>query len=225
MATRERDFANILPDFEQRVVDTAVAMAEEVGWENVRLRIVAERLDIPLADLASHFRDLDAVANAWFQRARQQMLDPVSPEFGGLPARQRLESLLLRWFDATSAHRRVSVQMLAGKLWPFHPHHWVPLIFDLSRTILWLRDAAGLDARSPRRELEEVGLTWLFLFTLLVWANDDSEGQARTRRFLRKRLAGADVLMTLLFGAQPPTRTRAGSEPETEIRGYTPAKP
>jgi AcrR family transcriptional regulator len=195
-------YHNALPDFEQRVVETVIAMAEEVGWENVRLRAVAERLDVPLSEVASHFRDLDSVANAWFRRALQRMLDPVPAEFGALPARQRLETLLLRWLDATSKHRRVSVQMLTGKLWPFHPHHWVPLVFDLSRTIIWLRDAAALDAGSPRREIEEVGLTWLFLLTLLVWANDDSEGQARTRRFLQRRLADADALITLLFGSR-----------------------
>ena len=156
-----------------------------------------------LVEISSHFRDLDAVADAWFARARREMLRSVPPEFVGLPARQRLETLLLRWFDAASTHRRISVQMLAAKMWPFHPHHWVPLIFNLSRTILWLRDAAALDAGSPRRELEEVGLTWLFLLTLLVWTGDDSEGQGRTRRFLRRRLADADALMTLLFGRRP----------------------
>jgi AcrR family transcriptional regulator len=203
MATRNRTSENDSTGLEERVVDAVITLAEEVGWENVRLRIVAERLDVSLADIGSRFRDLDAVADAWFARARQAMLAPVPPEFASLPARQRLETLLLRWFDATSAHRRISVQMLAGKLWPFHPHHWAPLVFNLSRTILWLRDAAALDAGSPRRELEEVGLTWLFLFTLLVWAGDESEGQARTRRFLQRRLADADVLMTLLFGPQP----------------------
>jgi AcrR family transcriptional regulator len=205
MATRNRTSENDSTGLEERVVDAVITLAEEVGWENVRLRIVAERLDVSLADIGSRFRDLDAVADAWFARARQAMLAPVPPEFASLPARQRLETLLLRWFDATSAHRRISVQMLAGKLWPFHPHHWAPLVFNLSRTILWLRDAAALDAGSPRRELEEVGLTWLFLFTLLVWAGDESEGQARTRRFLQRRLADADVLMTLLFGPQPST--------------------
>lgn len=62
MTTPGRAFDNVLPDFEQRVVETVIAMAEEVGWENVRLRVVAERLDIPLSEIASHFRDLDAVA-------------------------------------------------------------------------------------------------------------------------------------------------------------------
>ena len=229
MTTPGRAFDNVLPDFEQRVVETVIAMAEEVGWENVRLRVVAERLDIPLSEIASHFRDLDAVANAWFRRARERMLDPVPPEFGALPARQRLETLLLRWFDATSKHRRVSVQMLTGKLWPFHPHHWAPLIFDLSRTILWLRDAGALEAGSPRRELEEVGLTWLFLLTLLVWANDESEGQARTRRFLQRRLADADALMTLMFGRQPSTDVKGlksrARKPRKRAHGHLPKSP
>ncbi|MGZ9020728.1 MAG: hypothetical protein ACXW3X_14725 [Rhodoplanes sp.] len=216
MTTPGGAYHNVIPDLERRVVETVIAMAEEVGWENVRLRVVAERLHVPMAEIASHFRDLDAVANAWFRLARQRILDPVPPEFGALPARERLETLLLRWFDATSKHRRVSVQMLTGKLWPFHPHHWAPLIFDLSRTILWLRDAAALDAGSPRREIEEVGLTWLFLLTLLVWANDDSEGQARTRRFLQGRLADADALMTLLFGSRTPPDASSESRRATQ---------
>jgi AcrR family transcriptional regulator len=202
MATRPKKATMERDDLAERIVDAAIATAEEVGWDNVRLRLVAERLNIPLAEVGARFRDANAVADAWFARARQAMLAPQPPGFQELPGRERLEATLWQWFEATSAHRRVSVQMLAGKLWPFHPHHWVPMLFDLSRTVLWLRDAAGCDAQSPRREVEEVGLTWLLLATLAVWSRDDGEGQARTRQFLHDRLADADVLATLLFGPQ-----------------------
>src|SRR5512147_760487 len=67
---------NIQEQREDRIVDAAIALAEEVGWENVRLRIVAERLGVSLTEISSHFRDLDAVADAWFARARQEMLVP-----------------------------------------------------------------------------------------------------------------------------------------------------
>jgi hypothetical protein len=82
-------------------------------------------------------------------------------------------------------------------MWPFHPHHYVPMVFNLSRTIQWLRDAAGLDAGGRRRQIEEIGLTGLFLATLAVWARDDTPGQERTRRFLDRRLARADMLMAV----------------------------
>ena len=183
-----------------RIVDTAIDLAEEVGWEAVRLHRVAERLNISLADVSVHFRDLDAVADAWFTRARDAMLAPQAPDFVDLPARERLHLAIMRWFDAVGSHRRVTGQMIATKLYASHPHHWVPLIFNLSRTIQWLREAALLDATGLRRQIEEVGLTALFLATLAVWLRDESPDQEDTRRFLRRRLEAADHLMAWWWG-------------------------
>lgn len=165
-----------------RILDTALALADELGWENVRLRVVADRLGVPMADVLAHYRDRDAVADAWFRRALDAML--AAPP--GPPGGARVRLLLLRWLDALAPHRRVTGEMLRGKLYPSHPHHWVPLIFDLSRTVQWLRDAAGLDAGGIRRQAEEIGLTALFLAILAVWVNDDSEGQRRTRDCLER---------------------------------------
>ena len=47
-----------------RIVDTAIDLAEREGWEDLRLRKVAERCGVDLADVLSEFRDSDAVANA-----------------------------------------------------------------------------------------------------------------------------------------------------------------
>jgi len=183
----------------ERIVDETLALAEAVGWEGVRLRLVAERLGVSLPDVLAHYRDIDAVADAWFRRAWAAMVAPPRAGFADLPARERLYLVLTRWFDALAAHRAVSVEMIRAKLYPSHPHHWVPLIFNLSRTIHWVRDAAGLDAVGRRRQAEEVGLTLLFLATLAVWARDDSDGQERTRAILKRRLATADALMARLY--------------------------
>lgn len=187
-----------------RILDEAVALAEEVGWNAVRLREVAERLDIPLAEILTHYRDLDAVADAWFERAWQAMLAPPPDGFSALPARERLYQVLMRWFDALAAHRRVTGQMLRTKLYPSHPHHWVPLVFNLSRSIHWLREAALLDATGAQRQMEEVGLSALFLATLADWLRDETPGQERTRERLRRRLDGADRAMARIWGARTP---------------------
>jgi len=199
-------------DVDARIVDAALLLAEEVGWDRVRLRQVAERVRMPLAELEGRFRDLDAVADGWLQRAMQAMLAPPPRGFAALPAQERLHVLLMRWFDALAPHRAVTAAMLRGKLYPSHPHHWVPMVFSLSRTIQWLRDAALLDAVGRRRQIEEVGLTTLFLATLAVWCRDDSPEQTRTRAFLRRRLAGCDRTAVAMWGAAPPPG-RPGSRP------------
>jgi AcrR family transcriptional regulator len=181
------------PDAE--IVETALDLAELLGWEAVRLHEVAARLDIPMSELLARYRDKDAIADAWFARATAAMLDAPPSGFEKQPPESRLHLLMMRWFDALAGHREVTGQMLGEKLYPAHPHHWVPAIFNLSRTIQWLRDAALLDARGRRRQIEEIGLSVLFLATFRFWLDDESMDQTHTREFLSKRLAGADRFM------------------------------
>ncbi len=190
---------------DRRILDAALDLAEETGWDGLRLRRVAERLGVPLAEVLVHYRDLDAVADAWFQRAWAAMLEPPPDDFAARPARERLHLVMMRWFDALAPHREVTGQILAAKLYLSHPHHWVPLVFNLSRSIHWLREAALLDATGRRRQIEEVGLTALFLATLAFWLRDGSPNQARSRAVLRNRLEDADRLMVRVWGkAAPP---------------------
>lgn len=193
-------------DLGHQIVDRTVGLAAEVGWERVRLRRVAEDLGLTLPEVLTHYRDLDAVADAWFRRPLDAMLAPGEAGFADLPARERVYLVMMRWFEAQRAERAVVGQMLGAKLYPSHPHHWVPMIFNLSRLIQWVREAACLDAPGGRRQVEEVGLTVLFLVTLRVWLSDDSEDLAATRRFLRRRLQQAD---RLLAGLARPRRSAA----------------
>ncbi len=184
---------------EQRIVDTAIDLAEEIGWGGLRLRLVAERLGVPLSDALAHYRDLDAVADAWFDRAWKAMLAAPPKGFAALPATERIHIVMMRWFDALEPHRRVTGEMLAAKMHAPHPHHWAPMIFNLSRTIQWLREAAILDAGGRRRQVEEIGLSALFLATLRCWLGDGTPDQERTRAFLARRLDRADRLMARVW--------------------------
>jgi hypothetical protein len=89
--------------------------------------------------------------------------------------------------------------MLLGKLYPGHPHHLAALVFRLSRTVQWWREAAGLDAPPPRRQIEEVALTSLFVATVACWAADGSPGQRATRAFVARSLDAADGVAGRLF--------------------------
>ena len=179
----------------ERIVDAAIGLAEARGWDNVRLHQVADELGVSLAEVAASFRDLDAVANAWFERARRHLVELPAAELDGRPPPGRLERAVMRWFDALAPHRKVTGEMLGEKLYASHPHHWVPMIFDLSRLIHWFLDVARIESTGRQRQLAEIGMTLIFVATLRVWLADQSEGQARTRAFLGRRLATADRLL------------------------------
>ena len=178
-------------DMRAAILDAALDLAEEKGqWSAVRLHDVADRLQIPPFEVLNHYRDLDSVADAWFVRGLKAMVAPKPPDFIREPEWRRIEICLLAWFDALAPHQRVTAQMLRGKLHLSHPHHWVPMIFNLSRVIHWLREAAQLPAPygTRRASMEEITLTAVFVATLLVWTRDDSAGQEHTRTFLRSQL-------------------------------------
>lgn len=186
-------------DIAAAIVDASLEEAAAVGWDAVQLTDVGARLGLSLADIERHFRDKDAIANALFDRAWQAMLAPPAEDFAALPARERLFQTMMRWFDALAPHRVVAADMIQAKLYPSHPHHWVPMVFNLSRTIHWLLDAAQVRSSGRRRQIEEIGLSGLFLSVLWVWMRDGSEGQADTRAVLARRLDNADRLMARLF--------------------------
>lgn len=187
-----------LDDLAARAVAAALDLAAAEGWDQVRLHRIAERLEMPLVDLARRFRDVDAIANAWFVQARLAMFSVPPDALDGLSADRRLALVLGRWLDFLAPRRDVARDVLRTKLYPGHPQHWVPLVFDLSRLVHDLLDAARVPGQGRVRQLQEVGMTGIVLVTLAQWLRDDSAGQTATKDRLARRLAAGGRLLTLM---------------------------
>ena len=176
----------------EQIVDASLELAAAVGWDNLRLYQVADRLDLPLAAVHAEFRDRDAIADAWFARALDRVLAVPEGELAGLPPPERLQRVMMRWFAALAPHHRLTGEMLRSKLYPGHPQHWVPMAFDLSRLIHWFLDAALIASTGYRRQLAEIGLTALFLKALQAWLRDRDGDLERLRDRLGRDLERAD---------------------------------
>lgn len=205
---------------ERRVVDAALAIAGEVGWEQVRFSTIADRTGLPLAEIGRHFRDLDAIANAWFARARLAMMALPAEEFAGRSADERVALAFGTWLDSLAPQRRIAELILRHKLYLSHPHHWLPLVFDLSRFVHDLLDVARVAGTGRLRQAQEVGLTVIALVTLANWFHDDSPGQEQSKRRLERRLARAGCLARCIAAARPgssatPARSAPAAEPPT----------
>ena len=179
-------------NFEQAIVDTALMLADEKGWESVRLYQVAEILHKPLQEIRLHFREKEEIIDAWFDHADQAMLQACEPEsFAQEGTREKLHLLIMKWLAALQLHRRVARQMIVGKLEPGHIHYQVQGLLRISRTVQWLREAAGISSVLPWRALEEAALTAIYLATFTKWMFDESEESQSTSRFLQESLNAA----------------------------------
>ncbi len=93
------------PDLTERIVDAALEIAEEKGsWSAVRLHDVSDQLSVPASQILDYYRDLDAVADAWFLRGLKAMVGPKPADFLDYPEWRRIEICILAWFDTLSEH-------------------------------------------------------------------------------------------------------------------------
>jgi hypothetical protein len=105
----------------------------------------------------------------------------------------------MTWLGALYPYRKTTRQMIFGKLEPGHIHIQIPGLIRISRTVQWMREAAGRNATYIRRALEETGLTTIYLAAFTHWMNDSSSGSTNTGRFLDGCLAIAESVDRLVF--------------------------
>ncbi len=173
----------------EAIVDAALTCAEKTSWEAIRLHELATALAVTLDDVRAHFREKEDIVDAWFDRADSAMLqDAARADYAALSTRERFERTLMTWFAALASHRRVTREMIFNKLEPGHVHYQVNGLLRVSRTVQWVREAAGRKTVLPWRALEEAALTSIYLTAFFYWMYDDSADATRTRSFLHQQL-------------------------------------
>ena len=183
------------PQPADRILSTAMMLAEQSSWESLHLHHIAQHLGIPLTDIYHHYTVKDELVEAWYSCADRRMLQCTDEAgFYQLTVRQRLAVLIGAWLDCLAEHKQVSYDMLWYKLEPAHVHLQVQGLLRISMTVQWIRDAARIDSTHLRRIAEELGLTQVFLNTFLYWMFDSSPHQRNTRQFLDRRLQRAEWL-------------------------------
>ena len=174
-----------------RIVDTALELAEESSWEAVRLHHIAGKLKVDLEQIRREFNEKERIVDAWFDRADQAMLERVQ-DLGPDSERQHwIQVAVMTWLQTLSEHRKPTRQMIFNKFEPGHLHYQVDGAMRVSRTVQWIREAVGFEDSLPWRAFSETGLTAIFLATFFYWMFDESQDSTTTRAFLEKRLRDA----------------------------------
>lgn len=173
----------------QQILDSALLLADKTGWDAVRLNQVAKNMGITLNQIREIFDEKEDVIDAWFDRADSSMLRTAeSAEFEQLDTANKLHRLLMNWLASLATHKKVTRQMILGKLEFGHIHYQFSGLLRISRTVQWWRDAAGIRSTLPRRAFDETALTVIYLATFTKWLFDNSKNSKVTRDFLKNQL-------------------------------------
>ncbi len=202
----------------KQILDTALQLAEEQSWAALRLHDIAEKLDITLDQIRSHYSQKDDIAEALFDRADQAMLAAANKaDFLEQQLKERLQHLIMVWLDALAPHRQITREILQYKMLLLHVHLQLHGLTRMSRTMQWLCEAAVLESLdcSTQRELEEIGITGIYLLTFQHWLSDDSVDSESTRQLLSRLLNRAEKLGGLIFG---PRNTISGRSTTSEFQ-------
>ncbi len=176
-----------------KIVDAALELGETTSWETVRLHRIAAHLEISLTEIQSVVREKEDLIDAWFDRADRAMLAASrQADVREADPNARLVALIMAWLNALKPYRRVTRQMIVGKLEPGHLHYQMQGALRVSRTVQWLREAAGREHTLPLRAIDEAALTGIYLAVFARWMYDSSPDSRYTRRFLERKLHFCD---------------------------------
>jgi AcrR family transcriptional regulator len=172
-----------------KILDTALDLAEICGWERLYLHDVAAALGCGLAAIARHYRQKDDLVEAWLDRADQALFERAKgTDLAALGASKRLEELLMAWLAGMAAHRALTGQMLLYKLELGHIHLQAGALLRVSRTVQWWREAARRQNLHLARVAEESLLSAVFLRSFVHWLRHPEENDADQRALLRRLL-------------------------------------
>ncbi|MEP6569770.1 MAG: TetR family transcriptional regulator [Acidobacteriota bacterium] len=185
------------------ILNTALEMLHERGYENTTMRAIAEKAGVSLGNAYHYFGSKDHLIQAFYHRVNEDHLrasQPALQKESSLKA--RLLSVMRLKIDTLEPYHEfagVLFQTAADPHSPLNPfaHASAPVRRDSMQLFKDL--VAGSKARIPDDLREELPhLLWLYhMGIILFWIHDPSRKRTRTYRLIDQTVDLLDKLISL----------------------------
>jgi AcrR family transcriptional regulator len=170
----------------RQILDTALAMFRERGFDATTIRDVAEHAGLSLGAAYYYFPSKEALVGAYYDYVQQEHLARARAAFArGGDLRERLGAALHAKIDIMQADRRLIRVLFRYGGEPQHPLSWFgpATRVQRERSIAVFADAlAGERLPDDVRDAAPTLLWALHMGILLYFLHDDSPRQHRTRQ-------------------------------------------
>src|SRR5918911_559773 len=186
-----------------RILETALEMFRERGYEETTMRAIAEKAGVSLGNAYYYFHSKEHLIQAFYRRLHEEHVAVA------LPALERVETLKTRLL--TAMRLKIDVMkpyhQFAGVLFKTAAHPESPLnpFSDESDPVreqsieLFAKVIEGTKARIPKDLRAELPyLLWVYhMGIVLFWIHDSSPGRRRTHRLVEHTVDLLDKLIHL----------------------------
>jgi AcrR family transcriptional regulator len=168
------------------IIDALLELAGERSWEEITISDVASRANVSLSAFRDYFPSKGAVLAGFSRRIDHIVLDAISDDMAGEPAKDRLFDVLMRRLDALAPYK-LGLESI---------YDWArrnPLAASaLNRVVInsmrFMLEAAGIESEGPVGALKLQGLALAWARILRVWFADSDPGLASTMAALDREL-------------------------------------
>lgn len=181
-----------------RLIEAALAISGERGWQSLSLVDVARRAEVSLAECYRAFPDKATVLHRLLAATDQAVLRDGPADDPEETPRDRLFEVFMRRFDALQ-RRRAAIVTILREL-PFDPLTAAGLLPRLARSIVWMAETAGVPMAGVPGLVRVKVLGAVYLYALRAWVNDETADMAQTMAALDKALRRADRLLSAFPG-------------------------
>ncbi|MBS0479533.1 MAG: COQ9 family protein [Proteobacteria bacterium] len=158
------------------------------GWKAAARDMAADTLGVDRDVALLALPDAAAMIDAWFAYIDAGMAEALPPErLAPMKVREKITALVEVRLDLLAAHRETLRRALAILAMPRNLAHGAKLGWRAADA-MWR--AAGDAATDYNHYTKRAMLGAVYAATITVFLDDESDGQADTRAFLARRIAG-----------------------------------
>ena len=194
----------------RRILETALRLFRERGYDGTTMRAVAQEAEVSLGNAYYYFKSKEHLIQEYYSRSQtEHMVACVELLESEADLERRLRGVFRAKIEVSQPYHRFAAQLFktasdpASPLSPFSPES-LPVRQEATELLALVVE--GSSARvAPELAAELPYLLWLYLMgVILFWIHDDSEQCARTYRLIDRT---TEIVVRLIgLASFPPFR-------------------
>jgi len=174
----------------QRIVEAALELFREHGYEATTMRMVAEAAGVSLGNAYYYFKSKDLLLQAFYREVHEAHVAAARPRMAGeRTLLARLRAVMLAKLDVIEPYHRFSALMFrtaADPESPLNPFHTAGADVRSEGEALFAEVVDGSTAKPPKSLAKDLpGLLWTYsMGVVLYWIHDRSADRDKTRRLI-----------------------------------------